>query len=140
MPIIVNTTNNLRGLPDAKKTILQPGANQVSAEVVALVRSCDHTAALVRKGKLIIREDTKAVREDISVEDIPSDVSEYKVPAVRKAAAACEDQRKLMGWLDTDARPAVRKLVMERLEALKAADDARERGQVPPTSSGASEE
>jgi hypothetical protein len=135
MPLVINTTNAMRGLPrlgkaGEKQVVLLPGANEVKDEYWAEISAphvpradgsvpSDHAVNdMVERGILVVKDSPKATKDWAPGGKLPFSLGELKEKSAFAAIGECKDQTQLENWLSTDGRKSVREALTRRAYAI----------------------
>lgn len=120
---IVNHRKGRLVLPDG--TVLLPGANEVSAQTVKLVRACDITSIWLKRGFIAIRDQVQpgSVEYDLQY-GLPTSIVGLDREVINTAVEQCRSKDQLFKWLEGAADPEVRQLITDRAYQLTAEDAA----------------
>jgi hypothetical protein len=116
MEITVYNKNNLRRLsPEIR---LEPGANLVDADALALLRESNkHVAELFNRGILRTADAPKA-NKDLKPNMVVSDLSELKPSEAIKAVEACKDVNQLKRWSELEPRKSVKAALVKQYHSI----------------------
>jgi hypothetical protein len=101
-------------LPDGTEVV--PGANQVSAKTLEMVRTNPLMRKWLAKGLLSIREhvpEPGSVQYDLSM-GLPLSLLGLSLETIREAVQICKSRDQIRNWLNDAGNPEVRELLINR--------------------------
>ena len=125
MPILLNKTGAIRGLPageiEGRKVhsqVLSPGANEVTRDQIALAKTVPVTKALFAKGKLVEKNPPPKMEEPPPAGEPVEDLTALNVRPAKDLVRDCDDVEQLRHWMELEHRKTVQETILARYEEL----------------------